>query len=421
MTSLIELHDRNIRISSPQGLLLQSPGFANTASKVPVFGKEAQEITRLHPQENFNQFWFQLSLDPLVNKNKHFRHQADLAYGHLNSLLTQLKLAGEAIFAVPSHYSPNQLATLLGLVKHCPVDAAGLVDLSLLALAQLKEHQHSVFMDVQLHQIVLTRASRHEGEIVREKVISVPGAGLLALQDAWVNTITDAFIKQGRFDPLHNADTEQYMYNELQNWLSRLNSEQEILLEINNKGTIYQANLSLKNIEQRAQNIYKRVAQELDAMALEDRAVFALARFAEMPGITQALPDIQAVPEERLAENAYEHLNLIKAEADAIKLVARLPLSQGQRPMGYQTPAKSRPSHFLYQHKAYALPKLDLPELKLSTPIRVSLQEQCYWLHNIPELDLQLNGAPVNEPAILKVGDCLKVNNNLTIEFIQVQ
>jgi hypothetical protein len=278
-----------------------------------------------------------------------------------------------------------------------------------------------VFMDFQLHQTVLTRAVRHEGEIVREKVVSVPGAGLLALQDTWANTIADAFIKQSRFDPLHNADTEQYLYIELHNWLSRLSSEQEILLEINNRGSIHQANLSLKNIEQRAQNIYKRVAQELDAMALEGRSVFALAPFAEMPGITQALPDIQGVPEERLAERAYEHLNLIKAEADAIKLVDRLPLSQGQKPEGYQTPAKSRPSHFLFQHKAYALPKLDLPELKLRTPIRVSLQEQCYWLHNNPELDLQLNGAPVNEPALLKLGDCLKVNNNLTIKFIQVQ
>jgi len=421
MTSLIELHDHNIRISSPQGLLLQSPGFANTASKVPVYGEEARQITRLHPQENFNQFWFQLSLDPLLNKNRHFRHQADLAYGHLNSLFTELGLEGEAIFAVPSHYSPNQLATLLGLVKHCPVDAAGLVDLSLLALAELQEHQHAVFMDVQLHQTVLTRAVGHAGEIVREKVVSVPGAGLLALQDAWANTITDAFIKQSRFDPLHNADTEQYLYNELHNWLSRLTREQEILLEINNKGTVYQANLSLKNFEQRAQNIYKRVTQELDAMTVDASAVFALAHFAELPGITQALPGIHVVSEERLAENAYRHLNLIKGEAEAIKLVARLPLSEGEDNGRFQSTAHSRPSHFLFRHKAYALPELNLPELKLKAPIRVSLQKQGYWLHNNPELDLQLNGAPVSEPALLKLGDCLTVNNDSTIEFIQVQ
>jgi len=51
----------------------------------------------------------------------------------------------------------------------------------------------------------------------------------------------------------------------------------------------------------------------------------------------------------------------------------------------------------------------------------VSLQKQGYWLHNNPELDLQLNGAPVSEPALLKLGDCLTVNNDSTIEFIQVQ
>lgn len=421
MTALIELQDQNIRISTPEGLLLESPGFANTFSKQPVYGEEALKQTRLHPQENFNQFWSQLSLDPLVNKNRYFRHQADLAYGHLNTLLTELKLQGEAVFAVPSHYSGNQLATLLGLVKHCPIEPVGLVDLSLLALAELQEHQHAVFMDIQLHQTVLTRAVREQGEIVREKVVSVPGAGLLALQDAWANTITDAFIRQSRFDPLHHADTEQYLYNELNQWLKRVSSQQEIQIEINNKGMVHQASLTLKSFQQRAQNIYRRILQELATMSTDNSPVYARAGNTSLPGIDLALPQLSAVPEDSMSRHAYHHLEHIKSSGDALRLIARLPLPEPKAGDRSNAASAGRPSHFLFQHKAYALPNINPQGLKLPTPITVSLQEQGYCLHNNPDLDLQLNGTPVTETAVLKLGDRLTVNNNATIEFIQVQ
>ncbi len=421
MTTLIELHDRNIRISSPDGVLLESPGFANTASNPPVYGEEALKLTRLHPQQSFSQFWLQLSLDPLVHKNKLFRHQADLAYAHLNTLMQELNLEGEAVFAVPSHYNASQLATLLGLAKHCPLEPAGLVDISLLALSSLQEHQQAVFIDIQLYQTVLTRVSREQGEIVREKVIPIPGTGLLALHDCWSNAITDAFIKQSRFDPQHNADTEQYIYNELENWLQKVSLNQEILLEINNKGTVHQASLTLKNFEQRAQNIYKRISQELSALVDENTPVYVLDRFATLPGLSQELPGLIGVNDERIGESAYHNLDLIRSSGEALRLIARLPVHETPQKTRSSENREARPSHFLYRHRAYALPDLNLPALKLADPIKVSLQEQGYCLHNNPRLDLQLNGAPLTESVILKLGDSLTVNQDATIEFIQVR
>ncbi|PCJ43610.1 MAG: hypothetical protein COA71_01695 [SAR86 cluster bacterium] len=420
MTTLIELHDHNIRISSPQGLLGESPGFANIFEKPPVFGADAIGLTRLHPQQSFNQFWFQLGLDPLVNKNKLFRHQADLAFGHLESITKQFELDGETIFAVPSHYTATQLATLLGLVKHCSINAAGLVDLALLAMAKLQEHQHALFMDVQLHQTVLTLVTKEQGEIIREKVLPVPGTGLLSLHDAWTNTITDAFIKQSRFDPLHNADTEQYIYNEMEKWLKAVTVNKEILLEINNKGAIHQANLTLKKFEQRAQSIFNRVSQEIDGITSKLTPIYALERIASLPGLQQTMPNILAVSDNAITENGFQHLDLIKGSGKALKLVSRLPVTQAS-PAPTQTPATPQPSHFVFQYKAYALPNINLPDLKLSTPITITLQDQGYFLHASSELHLQLNGLTLTEPTLLKLGDCLTVNEHFTLEFIQVQ
>ncbi len=423
MTTFIELHDHNIRISSPQGLLGESPGFANTFEKPPVFGTDALALTRLHPQQSFNQFWFQLGLDPLVNKNKLFRHQADLAFGHLEKITQQFELDGDAVFAVPSHYNTNQLATLLGLVKHCSIEATGLVDLALLAMARLHEHQQALFMDVQLHQTVLTLVSKQQGEIIREKVLPVPGTGLLALHDAWANTITDAFIKQSRFDPLHNADTEQYIYSELESWLEEVASNREILLEINNKGSIHQASLTLKNFEQRAQTIFNRVRQEAEAISTASMPIFALQRVASLPGLTQAIADLIAVPDHVITENGFNNLALIKGNSDALRLVAKLPVSE-QNADNKNAQTKSvppLPSHFVFQHRAYALSDINLPELNLAAPITISRQDQGYCLHASPDLDMELNGVALTEPAYIQLGDRLTLNQHSIIEFIQVQ
>lgn len=420
MTTLIELHDHNVRISSPQGLLGESPGFANTYEKPPVFGADALGLTRLHPQQSFNQFWFQLGLDPLVSKNKLFRHQADLAFGHLESITKQLKLEGDTVFAVPSHYTAGQLATLLGLVKHCSIDATGLVDLALLALANLQEHQHALFMDVQLHQTVLTLVTKEQGEIIREKVLPIPGTGLLSLHDAWANTITDAFIKQSRFDPLHNADTEQYIYSELAGWLKSVALNNEILLEINNKGAIHQASLTLKNFEQRAQTIFNRVNLEIEGITSKVTPIYSLEHIFSLPGLRQVLPDIIAVSDNVITENGFQHLDIIKSSGEALKLVSKLPVSQKEASTT-KTFSSPQPSHFVFQHKAHALSDINLPELKLSTPIKITSQDQAYYLEVSSELDLQLNGLTVTEPTLIKLGDCLTINDSSTIEFIQVQ
>ncbi len=427
MTTLIELHDHNIRISSPQGLLGESPGFANIFKKPTVFGADALGLTRLHPQQSFNQFWFQLGLDPLAGKNKLFRHHADLAFAHLENMAKQFELVGETIFAVPSHYSANQLATLLGLVKHCSIDAAGLVDLALLALAKLHEHQHALFMDVQLHQTVLTLVTKEQGEILRQKVLPIPGTGLLSLHDTWANTITDAFIKQSRFDPLHNADTEQYIYSEMENWLKSVATNKEILIEINNKGSIHQASLTLNNFEQRAQNIFNKVKQEVDSISSRPTPVFALERICNLPGLQQAIPNIISVSENAISENGYQYLELIKSSGGALKLVSRLPVEEKNLSSmeGIKTSISSKPSHFVFEHKAYAFsaiqPEINLPELQLGAPIVISFQDQGYLLETNPELDLDLNGTRLTEPTLLKLGDRLTINKRFTLEFIQVQ
>ena len=89
---------------------------------------------------------------------------------------------------------------------------------------------------------------------------------MIALHDSWVNMLTDEFIKQSRFDPHHNAETEQYVYNQLEEWLKRSLHDNEILMEINNKGSVYQAKINRGHFEQRSKNIFARIKAELESL-----------------------------------------------------------------------------------------------------------------------------------------------------------
>ncbi len=64
-----------------------------------------------------------------------------------------------------------------------------------------------------------------------------------------------------------------------------------------------------------------------------------------------------------------------------------------------------KPTHFLFEHKAYALsdlkPEINLPELKLDAPINIKLQGEDYIIEVNLKLELNLNGS-TNKAYLIK-------------------
>ncbi len=114
----------------------------------------------------------------------------------------------------------------------------------------------------------------------------------------------------------------------MESWLRSVAANKEILIEINNKGSIHQASLTLSNFEQRAQNIFSKVKQEINSISSDPTPVFALKRISSLPGLQQAIPNIISISENAISENGYQHLELIKISGEALKLVSRLPLKE---------------------------------------------------------------------------------------------
>jgi hypothetical protein len=436
---LIELNDRNVRLRNQDEILLESPGFANIADKQPVFGEEARKIARLHPRQTFSQFWSQLSLDPLANSEGHFRHQADLAFAHLNAIAGQNALTDEVIFAVPSNYNRNQLSILLGLVQSCEFDAAGLVDLALLRTAGAESPDKAVYLDIQLHQCVLTTFVQKEGGVERDKMVQIPGTGLLALHDAWANMAADEFIKQSRFDPQHNAETEQYVHNQLFYWIEQARKNNEIMMEINNKGSVYQARVNTGHFEQKTRNIFGRVKEELETLAGSDYLLHLPEDHAELPGLALYLNNLSPVKDSLLMENCMLHIDHIKGEPGSLSFITSLAGARQSSAPTESEQTNNAPSHVLINNKAHTLPaQLQFGPVNGSSTVgsgaiqvlasggsgdlRISVSAEGVLLDIQGVGNVQLNGIKAEPREVLKLGDTIRLPGSDTLlQLIQVE
>ena len=429
---VIELNDRKVILRNEGGVLVESPGYANTASKQPLFGEQARQIARLHPRQTYTQFWSQLSLDPLANSSS-FRHQADLAFAHLNDIAGQHDLNNGVVFAVPSNYNRNQLSILLGLVQSCSFNATGLVDIPLLAAANADAPDQMVYLDIQLHQSVLTSFTLSNDRVERGKVVQIPGTGLLALHDAWANMVTDEFIKQSRFDPQHNAETEQYVYNQLEDWINRALKDNEILMEINNKGAVYQARINQGHFEQRVRNIYAKIRTELDNLAGAAFDLHVPAAFASLPGLGLYLKNITAVQDALLLESCLKHLDQIRGEPGSLNFITSLPVTGKTNPANRPAANSNLASHVLLRHRAYALPttiaygsgSTSGPCLKTTDTngtLSLTLADKGIMVSAQGNGELLINGSPASTGTILNAGDALSIKGaGDELRMIQVE
>ena len=208
---VLEFNDAGLRLSDEQGIVLSSPGYALVLPKRIEFGEKALAHSRINPLNSYNQFWHKLSLDPFSRSIAHYRHNADLAFSHLQDLAETAQLEGDVLLAVPGSFSREQMGILLGLIRQGPFRAVGIVDSGLAATVDQAYEESLIHVDLQLHQVVLSKLQRSGDELRRDSVVVVPGTGWVNLTDSLIQLATNAFIQQCRFNPQHNAESEQML------------------------------------------------------------------------------------------------------------------------------------------------------------------------------------------------------------------
>ena len=411
---IIELNDSEIRVARDARIILRSPGFAVVNKTGLHVGEEALLKAYLNPLETFNRYWHKLNLDALPASTTHFRHHADLVHAHLLKLHEQAGKPDEVIFSVPGSYSEEQLSMLLGIAAACPFTAVGLIDTAVAAAATVAasgEYQH---IDMYLHQTVITRLTVDEN-VVRSGVESIDETGLNKLHTLVAGLIADLFIQQSRFDPLHNAETEQALYNQLPACLNTLHDKKEAMLEITYRNATHQAKLTREALLQKMQPLYSRL-KEYISPALP---CIISDRIAILPGINEILPEFYIVEPESVFEICRKYEGDIRSSGPELKFITSLPVADDRWQSGRAAPVKQASNsktatHILCRNEAYPIGDNiiyltragNVSELESDDVLcSITAKNGAVMLTAVADAQALVNGKPVINPMAVHPGD----------------
>lgn len=360
-TAIIEINDAGLRAAIGDEIILSSPGYAVMDGDRLLIGEEAFRNARLLPRWTNNQFWNQLGTEPISNGSEMVRHNADIAFMHLEQVWRQIgDRAHEVIIAVPGFYSRAQLGLLLGMAKECDMPVAGLVDTSLVSVCDLPAHRKILHLDIFLHRITLTILNA-DTSLHHEATFTVSETGLFTLWDRWANIVANQFIQTSRYDPMHQAVSEQKLFDKLPDWIASLGRERSAHFELTLGTTRHSVAISREQLLAACAAVYPQIVQIIrdKAPAGDTVSLFVSHRFQGFPGFDDSLRLINNVdlvhltPESVFAGAAVAQDKIISS-GKGITHVTSLPITLA-RPTTSQAQSARRATHVLIDHHAVAI------------------------------------------------------------------
>ena len=287
-------------------LLAASPGVALLAAGGPVVGETAAAALRLQPVLAADRFWSDLSQDALAGAGGESASHADLVHSHLGAVWKAVAAAGdEAVLAVPGSMRPRQAGLLLGIARSLAIPVAGIVDAAVAACASLDAGATVLHLDVQLHQAVLTELAGHR-TLRRRRVEIAPRAGLKAMYASWAQLVSEAMVRRTRFDPLHQAASEQQLYDRLPAWLDALAAGESVDAVIDSGAGSFSATVAREHFTLAAEAWYAQLDDLVRGMhrADEPTTLAMTARAARLPALAERLAAAGSLEVVRLPEAA---------------------------------------------------------------------------------------------------------------------
>jgi hypothetical protein len=455
----LELIDSGLILAQKQGdavrVVGEAPGFAVLEEKETLTGAPAAARMRLKPLLAQSNYWRSLSTDPLTRPSRLVGTTADLAFAQVGQMLEPYKGDPDGVLlAVPAGYSREQLGLLLGVVGETGVSVAGLVDAGLAAGSLEPARARVLHLDLELHQALLTILEYAGGErpgLKRARYEIAQRRGVLSLQQAWMKMIAEEFIRKTRFDPLHEASCEQYLFDQLPGWLAQIEASSPMTLSMQFGDRSLEIELTREQFVAAADTHYTNlVALVQDArvagVAIELRLSH---RVAALPGLRErfeTLRDctVEVLPRGAGALGALKYEGAVRRSPESLALVYHLPTPRAsgdevESAHVEATPVSVRPTHVLFQGRAWRISDQPLAigwslngaarALTLPSSAPGVSRSHCTLVHRNGSViveDHSTYGSFVNEErvvgrSVLTVGDRLRLGApGVTLELIQL-
>ena len=366
----VELNDAAIAAVDDASVLYSEPGYAVAADAPVQFGWKAWQLARRYPRRAQRRYWRELSEQSLLHPLGRYRSAADLVHAQLEEIWHQCEAGVDGvILAVPAYWSADTLALLLGIAQEIGLPVQGLVDAAVAATRREYRGGDLFHIDASLHDLVVTRIAQQDGRAAVAERRVIDAVGVEGLERACIDFIARRFVETSRFDPLHDGKSEEFLYEQLYPWLSKLSRQKELLVSASYRNNEFDARLELAALQDHLSRVCEPLIQQVRG-ALKPGVPVAIqvhSRLTDFPGVIEALGKLPqatvfALEPAAAARGAQRRAGQFAAGAAGFRLVTSLPWDQPAAvldvvaPSGSDAPqASARPTHVLFAGCAYRL------------------------------------------------------------------
>jgi hypothetical protein len=303
----LELSDAGILVAARKsgGLLeidgnsVESPGFALPEKNRLIVGKAAERKAHLYPRQILNQFWNQLNIEPLEQPSRYAQNHAEIAFAHFAHIWQTVKQHGkEMAIAVPSFYTREHLGLILGITQELGIPVKGFIPQAVAAVPERLPEGLLLHLDLHLYRFEVTHLERAE-QLTQKDSIWAEGNGLSKLYRSWVDAIAEEFVRSTRFDPLHQAATEQELYDRLPGILEQLCRNSDVYFEMTGGSKLYHVTLTRDLFYKKGAPVFEELRRfvsrfhERYGKAGVGPVLMLSDRIARLPGVKDMMGEIK--------------------------------------------------------------------------------------------------------------------------------
>lgn len=303
--------------------------------------------------------------------------------------------------AVPASAAAPGLGALLGVARELALPVDGFVDAATASAAALALAGPAIVLELGLHHVAATALERAGNQVSRRRTVASLQVGWLEVLDAWLDLVSRAMVKQTRFDPLHDARTEQQLFDVLVGLALEAEAHGSATARMPGQGSdgpvpgAVELVVSRDQLAQAAQGLRREVMRLLHGLRPAGQPVALLAPRAllQVPGLAGDLDALVGCEQFCLPDGfAAQAVSLLelpqRAPGEPVRLLRRLPArvsrlaEQVERKiLGTARSGGPPPSHLLLGGQAYPLagePLVvgrapgDLPGGAASRPVRLA-------------------------------------------------
>jgi len=327
----LELDDRAISLARDGQVLTIAPSAVFDGSGGGAAGTNA---------------WHELRTRPMSTSSRHLGAvlaQRDLSARSESLVLAELKTrleeqpcaADERLWIVtPARAEPKGLEALLGITRRLDLPVDGFVDSATITTAALGSERNAIVLELGLHHAAATAVDRELAQARRRRTVLTHRGGILELWQVWLDLISTTMVKRTRFDPLHDAATEQQLFGAIPALTREAAATGETNAAVTKGHERFEIALTRDQFAQAAEPIYRAIVALLHQLRPAGNScdIVMPSQAAELPGMRALLEqfvgcELVAVPDgfAAAAASVYD-LPRRSPEETSVRMLRRLPL-----------------------------------------------------------------------------------------------